>query len=221
MKSNVDVYSISNGRLYDVNDMVKTDTGGCGGCSACCHGVGELVVLNPFDVHEILRNLNTSFDALLSDLLDLSSNDKLRLPHLRMLGPQEQCSFLNAEKRCSIHGCRPDICRLFPLGRIYEGNDFKYFLQVGACTKPSLSKIKVKKWIGIQNYSANKAFVLAWYQVIKALAFRVRFIRDVEELKAVNDDLLDTFYRIPPDVDDFYAEFFKRLPEAKNRMGIL
>lgn len=221
MISNVRLDAISDGRLYEINDMVKADPGGCNGCSACCHGVGELVVLTPYDVHEIVRNVNVPFDQLLDDRLELRVNDKLLLPHLKMEGEHERCSFLDKDDRCSIHGFRPNICRLFPLGRLYEKDDFKYFLQVGACTKTNLSKVKVKKWIGIQNNAANKAFLLAWHQLLKALTFRVKFIHDEQDMKAVQEDLLNTFYRIPPDADDFYAEFFKRIPDAKNRFGIL
>ncbi len=221
MISNVRLDAVSDGRLYDINDMVKADTGGCEGCSACCHGVGELVVLTPFDVHEIRRQGNATFDHLLEDRLELRLDDKLLLPHLKMVGEAERCSFLDPHDRCSIHGFRPNICRLFPLGRAYEQDDFKYFLQTGACTKTHLLKIKVKKWIGIENYAANKAFLLAWYQLVKALAFRMKFIRDEQELKAVQEELLDTFYRLPADNDDFYAEFFKRLPVVKDRWGVL
>lgn len=221
MVSKVCLNDISDGRLYDINDMVKADAGGCDGCSACCHGVGELVVLTPFDVYEMVHHLEVSFDALLGEGLELCSDDKILLPHLKMKGEQERCSFLDKDDRCSIHGFRPNICRLFPLGRAYEQNDFKYILQVGACTKAHLAKIKVKKWIGIQNYAANKDFLLAWYQLLKALAFRLKFIRDEQELKVCQEDVLDTFYRIPADSADFYAEFFRRLPEAKNRLGIL
>lgn len=221
MISNVRLDAVSDGRLYDINDMVKADTGGCEGCSACCHGVGELVVLTPFDIHEICRHGNTSFDQLLENQLELRLDNKLRLPYLKMVGETERCSFLDAKDRCSIHGCRPNICRLFPLGRAYEQDDFKYFLQTGVCTKTHLSKIKVKKWIGIENYAANKAFLLAWYQLLKALAFRVKFIRVDEDLRDVQEDLLDTFYRIPAGVDDFYGEFYRRLPAAKDRWGVL
>lgn len=221
MISNVHLDNVSDGRLYDINDMVKADTGGCDGCSACCHGVGELVVLTPFDVHEIVLHGNTTFDQLLGDRLELRLSDKLLLPHLKMQGEEERCSFLDKAGRCSIHGFRPNICRLFPLGRAYEQNDFKYFLQVGACTKTHLSKIKVKKWIGIENYNVNKTFLLAWYQLVKALAFRLKFTRETEDVKAVQEEFLDTFYRIPADSDDFYAEFFRRLPMAKDQWGVL
>lgn len=214
--------SISDGRLYELEDLVRADSDGCEGCSACCCGVGELVKLTPFDIYEMKQGLGDTFDVLLAKHLELSTVDKITLPYLRMLGPDERCSFLNEVGRCSIHAYRPNICRLFPLGRVYQEKDFKYFLQVNACVKPKLKKVTVEQWIGIENYEKNKAFLLAWHTCLKALAFRFKFIRDAEELKAANDYLLETFYRrLPNDSDDFYDDFFKALAEAKDRLGII
>lgn len=213
--------TVSDGRLYDCNDRVKADTGGCIGCSACCHGVGEMVQLTPFDAYEMRRHLGETLEELLVDRLELRPEGKLLLPHLRMCGDDERCCFLSEAGRCTVHGFRPNICRLFPLGRAYEQDDFKYFVQVGVCVKPELAETTVADWIGIGDYAENKAFLLAWYNVLKALAFRMKFIRDPEELEAMRGDVLETFYRIPPETGDFYAEFFRRLPEAKKRLGIL
>ena len=41
MKRQVDIREISDGKLYGAGDMVKADTGGCAGCSACCRGMGN------------------------------------------------------------------------------------------------------------------------------------------------------------------------------------
>lgn len=213
---------ISDGKIYDIEDMVKADTGGCEGCSACCHGVGDLVVLTPFDAYEMRSHLNVSLDELLVDKLELRENNKILLPHLKMHGDSERCSFLNEEDRCMVHGCRPNICRLFPLGRVYEEDDFKYFLQVNSCVKPNLEKVKIEEWIGIQDYKENKVFILEWYRLLKALTFRLKFVRDAKELEAINQYLLDTFYRMTlKDDEDFYLAFSKCLPEAKNQLGII
>ncbi|MEG0152421.1 MAG: YkgJ family cysteine cluster protein [Cellulosilyticaceae bacterium] len=213
---------ISDGRLYDMEDKVKAGTCGCNGCSACCHGVGDLVVLTPFDVYEMVSHLNISFDKLLVDKLELRENNKIWLPHLKMQGDSQRCSFLNEEDRCIIHGNRPNICRLFPLGRVYEEDGFKYFLQVDGCVKPNLEEVKVKEWIGIENYEENKAFILAWYRLLKALTFRLKFVRDAKELDAMNKYLLDTFYPVTlKDGEDFYSAFSRCLPEAKNQLGII
>lgn len=222
MKSLRTLEGISDGKIYDIEDSVEADALGCDGCSACCHGVGDLVVLTPFDVYEIVSHLNVSFDELMLDKLELRENNKIVLPHLKMQGELERCSFLNGEDRCIIHGRRPNICRLFPLGRVYVDDDFKYFLQVGNCTKPKLGKVKVKEWIGIENYDKNKAFILDWYRFIKALTFRLKFVRDDKELNVMNQYLLDTFYRMPlQNGEDFYSAFSRCLPEAKNKLGII
>lgn len=213
---------ISDGKVYGINDMVKADAGGCEGCSACCHGVGEMVSLTPFDVFEITSFLNTTFEELLQDKVEMRQEGKIMLPHLKMHGESERCGFLSSEDRCIIHAHRPGICRLFPLGRIYEDDDIGYFLQVDACVKPKLGKVKVKKWIGVKNYNQNKAFILVWHNFLKALEFRMKFIRDEQELSAINADLLGSFYSIKTDSDmDFYGVFMERLLQMKERIGII
>lgn len=213
---------ISDGKLYDIEDYVKADTSGCNGCYTCCHRVGDLVELTPFDVYEIVNHTKVSFDELLGNKLALQISNKMMLPYLKMKGETERCSFLNETGRCGIHEHRPNICRLFPLGRVYENDDFKYFLQVGTCVMPNLKEIKVKEWIGIANYNENKTFILAWYKLLKALHFRLKFVYDKAELEEMNQYVLNTFYRIHiNEGEDFYTVFWRVLPEAKERLGIL
>lgn len=222
MRSLRTLEGISDGKIYDIEDRVKADTGGCNGCSACCHAVGDLVVLTPFDAYEIVSYLKKSFDELLVEHLQLREENKILLPYLKMHGKTERCSFLNNEGRCSIHGSRPNICRLFPLGRIYEEGSFKYFLQVNSCLKPRLNEVKIKEWIDIRNYEENKKFILAWHDFLKALAFRMKFIRDEKEQEAIRSYILDTFYRMTlKGGEDFYTTFWKTLPQAKKHLGIL
>lgn len=222
MKSLKTLEGISDGKIYDIEDTVNADTGGCKGCHACCHDVGDLVVLTPFDIYEIVSHLNLSFDELLINKLEMRESNKISLPHLKMHGTAKRCSFLNEEGRCIIHACRPNICRLFPLGRVYEEQDFKYFLQVGSCTKENLKEVSVKEWIGIKNYQENKRFILEWHHLLKALAFRMKFVGNNSEREAINKYLLDTFYRMPcKEEENFYSVFYKYLPEAKNWLGII
>ena len=44
---------ISDGKLYDSNDMVKADCHDCEGCCDCCQGMGDSVILDPYDVHRL------------------------------------------------------------------------------------------------------------------------------------------------------------------------
>lgn len=211
---------ISDGRLYDIEDVVKADTCGCDGCSDCCKDVGDLVVLTPFDIYEITNYLNMDFDKLIGDKIVLRENNKIVLPYLKMQKNNKNCSFLDEKGRCTIHLKRPNICRLFPLGRAYQDNDFKYFLQVDNCPKDELKDVKVSQWINIENYNENKKFILEWYKFIKALTFRLKFVRDEDEIENINQILLDSFYRVKID-NDSYKSFEKLLPEVKNKLGII
>ena len=222
MKQQRTLEEISDGKIYDIDDLVKADTKGCDGCSACCYGVGELVMLTPFDVYEMVKGTKQSFDVLLNDKIVLREEKKVSLPYLNMRQGSEACSFLDEAKRCSIHGFRPNICRLFPLGRVYEKNDFKYFLQINNCKKPLLSEIKVSEWIGISDYEQNKAFLLSWHELIKALQFRIKFVYDEETLEKLNKIILKKCYvELSQVADDFYQAYFERLPQLKKELGII
>ena len=117
-------------RLYTANDMVKTDCGGCKGCSQCCSGMGTSVVLDPYDSYCLTGGIGIAFPDLAGKFVEWNIVDGIVLPNLMMQGQEERCVFLTDNGRCCIHDFRPGICRMFPLGRYYEENgEFRYFLQ--------------------------------------------------------------------------------------------
>ncbi len=183
----VSLNEISDGRTYTENDMVKVDTAGCAGCHKCCTGMGSSITLDPYDVWQIKTGLNKSFQDLLSEgLIELNMVDGLILPNLRM-NEDDRCAFLNDEGRCSVHKIRPGICRIFPLGRIYENGDYKYFIQKDQCVKHNLAKIKLKKWIDIANISENHRFINEWHSFIKMVGQKNMNLRDAGRGECVND----------------------------------
>ena len=225
MKRYVDLKEISDGRLYDVNDMAKLGCNGCEGCSLCCHGMKDTIVLDPLDVYRLTGRLQQSFEELLSGPLALRVVDGIILPYLRM-SEEDACVFLNAEGWCSIHQERPGLCRLFPLGRYYENHDFRFFLQVGECYRENRTKVKISKWIDTPDYARNKEYILTWHY----------FLNDVEELilqsqdeqsqgetadKTINMTLLNLFFVHPYEHDrGFYEQFEERLAQAKRVLGM-
>ena len=160
MEREIDMSEVSDGKLYGINDMVKAGCNDCKGCFACCQGMGNSIVLDPYDVYRLTTGLNCKFEDLLIDKLDLNVVEGIILPNLKMAGTNESCAFLNDEGRCSIHGIRPGICRIFPLGRIYENGSFQYFLQVNECAYSNRTKVKVKKWIDTPDTAKNAAFII-------------------------------------------------------------
>ena len=60
MRREVSLEEISDGRLYELNDMVKADCQDCAGCHDCCEGMGDSVVLDPMDVYRLSQGLGKS-----------------------------------------------------------------------------------------------------------------------------------------------------------------
>ena len=165
MEREINMNEVSDGRRYHANDLVKADCGGCHGCSSCCRGMGESIVLDPMDIFRLCQGLHMTFEGLMaSDFVELNIVDHLILPNLKM--GDGACPFLNEEGRCRIHAYRPGICRLFPLGRIYEEHSFAYFLQVHECPK-NKTKVKVKKWLDPPELTKYEKKISDWRFYIK------------------------------------------------------
>ena len=209
MKRNVSLQEISDGRLYGPNDMVKADSRGCKGCFECCRGMGNSVVLDPYDIYRLTLGLKRSFEELLQQELALNVVDGVILPNLKMTGPEERCVFLDERGRCRIHSARPGICRLFPLGRYYENKSFRYFLQTGECPV-SRVKVRVSKWIDTPELGKNQEFLITWHYFHNELEERIRENEDDNFRRNLNMLLLKIFYLAPYEEGDFYEQFIGR-----------
>ena len=218
MKRDVSLEEISDGRLYGSGDMVRTDTGGCEGCSSCCRGMGSSAVLDPMDVWRLCGALSCGFDGLLEKYLELKVTDGWVLPNLKMTGKDEACGFLNEQGRCTVHDARPGVCRLFPLGRYYSGRDFQYFVQIHECPAPK-TMVKVKKWLQIPQLPRYEAYIRDWHFFLEDAAAALEGMGDAMHTKACTF-VLETFYARPWDETDFYEQFAGRLREGARFMGI-
>lgn len=237
MLREVELKDISDGRLYGLNDMVKADTASCNGCHKCCTGMGNSIVLDPFDIYRLKKKTAKDFNQLLeAENIELNIVDGLILPNICM-GKNDRCSFLNDEGRCSIHTSRPGICRLFPLGRVYQDDGFKYFLQSGECINHARAKIKVKKWVDTVNAEEYDKFILDWHKFIKATGEKIIDLKKTKRAEHVNDIamyVLNEFYVKDIDVEALgdseestaaelskrmYKQFRKKIIMAKNAIS--
>lgn len=216
-------------KLYGINDMVKVNCNGCKGCSDCCRGMGESIILDPYDIWQLENHLNCTFAELMQEKIELHVTDGLILPNLKMQGDKEHCVFLNAEGRCGIHALRPGLCRLFPLGRNYDDHEVQYFILEDACKNLNFAKIKVKKWLEIPDIKKYSDFLVTWHDLRKDLQKKIlshemadvkaesnadRIISDLDSkdiMKEINMKLLHIFYEKKYTPEDFYGQFEERM----------
>ncbi len=215
MLRNVSLEEISDGRLYGLNDMAKLGCNDCAGCSSCCRGMGNTIVLDPYDVWRLTGGLGVSLQQLLTGHLELNVVDGIILPNLKLAGESEQCTFLNDAGRCSIHPYRPGICRLFPLGRYYEENGFRYILQIHECEKPNRSKVKIRKWMDTPDMERYDAYIADWHAFLSKLRTKLEDASP-DLAKSVSMYILQRFYLLPYDTSrDFYSQYEARIAAAK------
>ena len=215
MKREIDLNDVSDGKLYKNNDLVKADCFGCENCHKCCTGMGESIVLDPFDVYNLSLSTGKSFEKLLKSNIEINIVDGLTLPNINM--KSGECTFLQ-DGRCSIHSFRPGICRMFPLGRIYNDDGFKYFLQIHECPVKNKGKVKVKKWLGYLDINGYEAYINTWHGLIVDLQNNLPDLSE-DNVRVLNLLIIKTFYQTEYN-DDFFDEFYKRVTQIRNMLGI-
>jgi Fe-S-cluster containining protein len=102
-------------RPLDESDPIQLSCG-TGGCGSNCCKAGAPIVLNPYEIALICKASGLSYE----DLLDVVETDRVNGFPLVMLPRNPVCHFWT-DSGCSIYAERPLACRLFPLGRLFDG----------------------------------------------------------------------------------------------------
>lgn len=197
--------------LYSNNEMARVGCNECSGCSSCCRGMGQSIILDPYDIYQLQIATGQTFAQLMQDMIELHVEDGLILPSVRMQDGTDACGFLNRDGRCSIHAHRPGLCRLFPLGRNYDDRGLRYFLLEDACRIQNRTKVKIKKWLGIDSLSKYEEFLMTWHDLRKEVQSQIMKQQSDDYTQEVNVKFLETFYQKPYDIErDFYIQFKER-----------
>ena len=75
MKREGSLETLTDGKLYRSNDMARLGCNDCEGCSACCRGMGNSVVLDPYDAHRLEKGLHKPFVQMIGQVSQGSTGD--------------------------------------------------------------------------------------------------------------------------------------------------
>lgn len=89
----------------------------CNACSRCCHD--KSIQVNPYEIARLASNIGIRPREFISKYLGENG------PYLKSR-PDGACVFLGPTG-CTVHSDRPLVCRLYPLGRIIEGDGGEIF----------------------------------------------------------------------------------------------
>ena len=82
----------------------------CHACSRCCQG--KVIQVNPYEIARLARHLDVSTGAFQEKWTEGGKGTVLARTE------DDACVFLG-RGGCTVHGDRPLVCRLYPLGRQY------------------------------------------------------------------------------------------------------
>ena len=119
MKRNIDLSEISDGKLYTAEDLVRADCHDCQGCSACCHGMGNSIILDPMDIWRLSRGTGMNFDGLVNGgYVELGIVDGMILPNIRMSEDYRNMRVSGSERTMLHTWIPPRNLPSFPLGAV-------------------------------------------------------------------------------------------------------
>ena len=90
----------------------------CTRCNRCC--TGKRIQVNPYEIARIARARGVS---------TAEARERFTLDSVLRQDDEDRCIFLG-EQGCGIHGDRPLVCRLFPLGRVIESGGAVHLVRV-------------------------------------------------------------------------------------------
>ena len=200
-------------KLMKARELARIACAACEGCGECCRGMGDSILLDPWDIYHLTKGLGRPFEELLEKEVDLAIARGVILPHLSM--PEEACAFLGEDGRCRIHAFRPGLCRLYPLGRQYHDGGFSYFVLPAACPGKTRSKVRISAYLEVPDLTQYEDFLLSWHDFLAKLRGKL----EKTEAAAFRETcmaVLRLFYFLPYEAGrDFYLQYRRRLKKAE------
>ena len=225
---------IYDGNFYSPDDMVMTGCHDCAGCSDCCRQTADTIILDPWDMYMLSQGTGKSFTDMIEKEIEIRLVDGLILPNLMQhhgaedaKGASEEdfsddhCAFLSEEGRCLIHAWRPGLCRLFPMGRYYEGDSFRYILQKDECSRQNRYPVRLRDWLEIPDLEAYEDFVRDWHAFLRQAGNATERLTE-RSRDSVMRYILQVFFVEPYDTGrPFRAQYDLRMRICRQKLSAI
>ena len=146
----------------------------------------------------------------------IGDNSKLPVVRVKAKIYNEVCAFLRKGK-CGIHGAKPAVCALFPLGRaVSPTGEMRYFLQEVDCAAKD-TKIKVRDWLEMFRLKESEEPARQWAIASARLGLAKQKCKITPEAEdTLNQLLYGILYLAYETNDDFISQFKRNAAAAES-----
>lgn len=196
---------------YDYIEAHKMDLDGtfdfkCRACGKCCKH-REDVLLTPYDLFRIARNLGRTPSEILAHYCEHYVGPDSKLPVVRVVP-------VLRNRRCIVHEDKPVVCAAFPLARVHEADSNCdkpfYVLQPGEMCGTGGRTVTVRSWLGHLSSEESERAGKLMGDLMGALAqalTRDGARHSPQTLHRLSDCLLDTLYLFYDTKEPFLPQF--------------
>lgn len=200
--------------IENLNYLEPEDTFrfGCDCCGECCKNRGD-ILLNGYDIMRLQEYLDISLQELLFTHCELYIGNTSGLPVVR-LRTEARCPFL-LHKKCYVQDAKPAVCALFPLGRIYDGEQIRYFLQESRCGT-GMEEHTLQEWLEPLGSESEKCCIL-WGSLLKEGVMAMKQIKEEngDIVEAIQDLMVTLMYDSYDSKEDPARQIQERIDIAR------
>lgn len=165
----------------------------CDMCGKCCIHREDLL-LSPRDIFNMSKALKLKPEDAVEQFCEVYVGDDSRMPLIRMRphGSVKRCPMLK-DRKCRIHAAKPDICKLFPLGRgclvkkdtkKLTPDDLVFFFTNPDCGSGG-KEYTVREWLEEFGMNVQDNYPVLWHQTAMELATVFREMESKTELQVM------------------------------------
>ncbi|MEG1723784.1 MAG: YkgJ family cysteine cluster protein [Anaerovoracaceae bacterium] len=169
----------------------------CKQCGKCCRERSEPIILTGYDIYNASKYLNISTLEFVAKYTRGYTGENSHLPIVVLKERQydNTCPMLRGGK-CTIQAAKPLVCRLYPLGRLYDSRDgeYKYFAQKGSCEGKKV-KTTLRGWLETFDIQTLDCASRLWTSfLMSAVNASLSVLDNPEQLKKFQQSVLFMAY---------------------------
>ncbi len=186
-------------------------------CDLRCCTTGHPLVLSPFEIQRLSLVSGQTYEVLSEEYFEDAEDPESGFP-LVVINREKHCGFLKG-RNCSVYDARPLVCRLFPVGKFYEGT-FRYLLlSENPCSGfGDLSDQTLEAYLAAQDTERYNTMWELWVDFINHVEReglpREDLFRSIFSMMLYNTDLLPAGLSVEGAAEMDDGEVFRRRLEA-------